>query len=59
MPKSVIYELVHRVYVTSNSEDEDEDNEKDEENDEEENVETESQEITVNWIVFYLLGCRQ
>lgn len=53
MPKSVIYELVHRVYVTTNSEDEDvdkdedEDDDEDEQNDEKENVETELQEITV------------
>ena len=54
MPKSVVYDLVHRVYVNSASEEEEdakaEEEEEDQEEEEEEEVEAveaESQEITV------------
>ena len=60
MPKSVIYDLVHRVYITSNNEEEEEGNKKteeeesedEEEEDQAEGVESESQEITVNPIIY-------
>lgn len=51
MPKSVVYDLVHRVYVTTSTEEEDEEKiieeEEDDDEDEEDAAETESQEITV------------
>ena len=53
MPKSVVYDLVHRVYITTNDEEEEEDKTDEEEDDEDyeekdkENSEAESQEITV------------
>ena len=62
MPKSVVYDLVHRVYVTSASEEEEEETKGEEEDEEEEEeeedvAEGESQEITV-FFLFDFLGCR-
>jgi hypothetical protein len=64
MPKSVIYDLVHRVYVTSAGEEEEdakkeeeEEDESEEESEEEDEVaDAESQEITV-FFLFNHLGC--
>ena len=64
MPKSVIYDLVHRVYVTSAGEEEEdakkeeeEEDESEEESEEEDEVaDAESQEITVSFL-FNHLGC--
>jgi Ran GTPase-activating protein (RanGAP) involved in mRNA processing and transport len=64
MPKSVIYDLVHRVYVTSAGEEEEdakkeeeEDEEEEDESEEEEEVaDAETQEITVFFLSNHL-GC--
>ena len=64
MPKSVIYDLVHRVYVTSageeeedaNKEEEEEDESEEESEEEDEVADAESQEITVSFL-FNHLGC--
>ena len=65
MPKSVIYDLVHRVYVTSageededaKKEEEDDKEEEDESEEEEEVADAESQEITVFFLFNHLGRC--
>jgi len=63
MPKSVVYDLVHRVYITSASEEEEEEDkteeqesEQESEDEEEEATDAESQEITVSFLSNFL-GC--